>query len=47
MNRRTHIPTTVPRIIGMRNVYMPNTRLFVLFLLKSDISISNPARNMI
>ena len=47
LNCRTHIPTTVPRIIGMRNVYMPKARLFVLFLLKSAISISNPARNMI
>tara|TARA_R100000935_G_scaffold37130_1_gene58186 strand:+ start:749 stop:1093 length:345 start_codon:yes stop_codon:yes gene_type:complete len=34
-------------IIGIRKVYIPKRKLFELFLLKSAISISRPAKNII
>jgi hypothetical protein len=40
------IPDITPRHIGIKNVYNPNTKLLVLFFLKSTKSISRPARNI-
>ncbi|EPR71889.1 hypothetical protein ADIWIN_3087 [Winogradskyella psychrotolerans RS-3] len=46
-NANTYSPVNVPKIIGIRNVNKPNTKLFLLFFLKSARSISKPARNII
>lgn len=45
-NPSKYMPARTPKAIGIRNVYKPNTRLRALFLRKSFISISRPARNM-